>query len=343
MQQIGFGNQPFLVYQHHDAGHPHVHVVSSLIRDDGSRIPTHNIGKNISEPVRKQLEEKYGLVKADKKERSQTKEGSLKVDAQKVQYGKSQTKRGITNVLDTVIDHYKYTSLAELNAVLLQYNVLADRGKEEGRIYQKKGLHYRVLDQRGEKVGVPIKASSIYSKPTLNYLENKFKENELLRESAKKPVRTKISWALYQQPVSLKQFSDALQKERIALVVRRNEQGRVYGITYVDHQTKSVFNGSDLGKEYSANQVLQRFGKEHSVQQKKENILQPQTAASSRQTVMKKTAQQLIPSENTNGPLLGSLLKSVGQVLQPDECSESINKELTKEEQRRKRKQIERE
>jgi hypothetical protein len=26
MQKIGFGEQPFLVYKHNDAGHPHVHV-----------------------------------------------------------------------------------------------------------------------------------------------------------------------------------------------------------------------------------------------------------------------------------------------------------------------------
>src|SRR6478736_9903888 len=28
MQKIGFANQPYLVYQHHDAGHPHIHIVS---------------------------------------------------------------------------------------------------------------------------------------------------------------------------------------------------------------------------------------------------------------------------------------------------------------------------
>ena len=26
MQKIGFADQPYLVYQHHDAGHPHLHV-----------------------------------------------------------------------------------------------------------------------------------------------------------------------------------------------------------------------------------------------------------------------------------------------------------------------------
>ena len=34
---------------------------------------------------------------------------------------------------------------------------------------------------------------------------------------------------------------------------------QVYGITYVDHQTKTVFNGSDLGKAYSAKSILARL------------------------------------------------------------------------------------
>jgi hypothetical protein len=44
MQKIGFGEQPYLVYQHFDAGHPHLHIVSLKVRADGTRIDTNNIG-----------------------------------------------------------------------------------------------------------------------------------------------------------------------------------------------------------------------------------------------------------------------------------------------------------
>ena len=70
------------------------------------------------------------------------------VSAAKVQYGKMETKRAIQNVLDAVINQYKYSSLPELNAVLKQYNVMADRGTENSITYQKKGLYYRILDER---------------------------------------------------------------------------------------------------------------------------------------------------------------------------------------------------
>ena len=85
-----------------------------------------------------------------------------------------ETKRSISNVVGAVFSQYKFTSLPEFNAALKQFNVIADRGKEEGRIYKNRGLVYRILDADGNKVGVPIKASSIGCKPTLDNLEKKF-------------------------------------------------------------------------------------------------------------------------------------------------------------------------
>ena len=50
-----------------------------------------------------------------------------------------------------------------------------------------------------------------------------------------------------------KEFKKRLLERGINTVVRRNTEGRVYGITFVDHSSKSVWNGSQLGKNLSAN------------------------------------------------------------------------------------------
>ena len=65
MQRIGFGRQPYLVYRHYDAAHPHIHLATVNIDSEGNRIETHNIGRNQSEAARKAIEEEYGLVKAE--------------------------------------------------------------------------------------------------------------------------------------------------------------------------------------------------------------------------------------------------------------------------------------
>src|SRR6187399_1218456 len=55
MEKIGFGKQPYLVYQHHDAGHPHIHIITTNIQRDGSRIKMQNIGRNQSEKARREI------------------------------------------------------------------------------------------------------------------------------------------------------------------------------------------------------------------------------------------------------------------------------------------------
>jgi hypothetical protein len=273
MQKIGFGNQPYLLYQHNDAAHPHVHIVTTSIQEDGKRIDTFNIGRNQSEKARKEIEIKFRLTRAENKKSLPY---ELKpVNVQKVQYGKAETKRAITNVLDHVLPLYKYASLAELNATLQQYNIVADRGSEDSRIYKSKGLVYRILDANKQKVGVPIKASLIYNKPTLKNIEANFGRNEKERQRHKQRVTNAIDFALLRSSnPSLQSLITALQKENIRVVLRQNDIGVIYGITYVDHKTKCVFNGSHLGKQYSANAIQERCSadqvltpKQHQLQQ----------------------------------------------------------------------------
>ena len=185
LKKIGFARQPYLLYEHKDVAHQHVHIVTTSIRPDGSRIKLHNIGRNQSELARKQIETEFGLVKA---EDHKGRVFELKsVDVQRVIYGRSQTKQAISNVLSIVLRNYKYTSVPELNAVLRQYNIIADRGSEDSRTYKRNGLLYRILDEKGSRVGVPIKASDFHQKPTLAYLQKRFEVNESERIKHKGP------------------------------------------------------------------------------------------------------------------------------------------------------------
>jgi hypothetical protein len=102
MEKIGFGDQPYLVYQHHDAKHSHIHIVTINIREDGTPIQLHNIGRNQSRQARMEITKEYGLVPAGRN----TKDVILEIegqDAHRMQYGKSDVLNGITHVLHTVL------------------------------------------------------------------------------------------------------------------------------------------------------------------------------------------------------------------------------------------------
>lgn len=256
MKELGFGEQPYLVYRHFDAGHPHLHIVTTNIRHDGSRIDLHHLAIRKSEPARKKLEIDFGLVRAQGHKRDERETNSVRV----AEYGRSETRLAIQNVLEAVLDKYKYTTLAELNAVLGIYNVKADQGAEGSRVSRHGGLLYRIVSDKGEPLGVPIKASLFHSRPTLVRLEVKFSKNKITAGQHKARVKSVID----RLPVQGKEmlFSDMvkiLAGQGITVVKRQNAEGRIYGLTYVDHQSGAVFNGSAFGKAYSAKEMLERF------------------------------------------------------------------------------------
>lgn len=331
MQKIGFGKQPYLVYQHFDAGHPHIHIVSIKVRADGSRIDTQNIGRNQSEKARKEIEQTFGLINADDTKIKQQFE-IKSAYTQKVQYGKSESRKAIANVLEAVLNSYKYTSLPELNAVLQQYNVQADRGNESSRIYQHHGLVYRILDEEGNAIGVPIKASSFYNKPTLKYLEERFLINDAARQSHKSRIKNLIDLSLIKQPKqSLQSLIKALNKEGINTVLRQNADGIIYGVTYVDHQTKCVFNGSILGKQYSAKAILERCNEvQKTPAQKDDFVKQP-------------SFQTMLPGEQL--PTMTTFqnkddIDLLETLLQPEHTSGYVPNQLTKKGKKKRKKRI---
>jgi hypothetical protein len=259
MDGIGFGEQPYLVYQHHDVSHPHIHIACTNIRSDGSRIDFHNIGKSLSETVRKKIEAEFALTPSQG--RGLDKEPKINPAGIKpVKYGKKPTKQSIYNVVIPVVRSYAFASLAEFNAVLKSFNIVADRGREDSIMFQRRGLVYSILDDKGERIGIPIKASALASRPTLDRLEEKFPSNLLKKKNCKGPLRDLITEIFDQnKQVTKERFASELRNRNVDLLFRRSESGQIYGVTFVDHNTRSVFNGSDLGKAYGAKALLERF------------------------------------------------------------------------------------
>ena len=49
------------------------------------------------------------------------------------------------------------------------------------------------------------------------------------------------------------EFKKELTEQGINTVIRRNNEGRIYGMTFIDHESRTVWNGSQLDRNLSAN------------------------------------------------------------------------------------------
>ncbi|WP_341836798.1 relaxase/mobilization nuclease domain-containing protein [Chitinophaga pollutisoli] len=257
MEGIGFGDQPFLVYRHTDTHHPHVHIVTTNIRYDGTQINTQWIRQRKSEPTRMFLEKEYGLIPAS----GRVVDTLLPFQALEdpaMEYGESELKAKISNIVRDVVNTYQFTSLQEFNAILEQYNVYADGGAPNSKLDLTEGLVFWEMNRFREKLGKGIKASIIYGKPTKEKLTELYEIKKSRRSKFKarlvRVVDDAIAAARNQE-----QFAELLATAKVQVKFHLTEKGDPFGITFIDNLTRCVFKGSDLKKGYSAKKILEKI------------------------------------------------------------------------------------
>jgi hypothetical protein len=155
----------------------------------------------------------------------------------------------MSRVLEFVTEQYKYTSLKELNTVLRLYNLEAYRGKENSQLYRHRGLLYRILDENGKYIGVPLKASFFDYKPTLNKLEKKFIKHQSQKQPFLERIRTEMKWQLMSLPETLEKLNHTLAQERIYMILEKDRQGIVREISYIDFRNQCIFSDAELGEQ----------------------------------------------------------------------------------------------
>jgi hypothetical protein len=160
----------------------------------------------------------------------------------------------MASVIRHLPKYYKFEGFGTYNALLSLFNITAEEVKGEYYGIPRQGLAYFALNDKGEKASNPFKAS-LFGKQAgyVQLQQHYFQSKELLKDTPSKALlKTTIEMSL-QATSDEKEFKKRLLERGINTVVRRNAEGRVYGITFVDHSSKSVWNGSQLGKNLSAN------------------------------------------------------------------------------------------
>lgn len=273
MEQMGYGDQPYVVFLHQDIQRKHAHIVSLRIDENGKKISDKFEHKK-SMAICRDLEIKHNLHIPDKKQR--TGEPPTK----KIDYKVGDIKHQIGNITKAVMKNYNFQSFGEYRTLLEMFNVkvVEAKGEHKGRAYQ--GLVYSATNDNGEKVGVPIKASLFGKSVGYEILQKKFEKSKMVIEKSdiKDRLRPIISETM-KRAIGIDDFRKSLLQFGIGCVFRQNEQGRIYGVSFIDYQNQTILNGSRLGKEFSANVFndLLNNPSERNIQQTVNNKSQSET------------------------------------------------------------------
>ncbi len=248
MEKMGFADMPYVVVKHEDIDRHHIHIVALRVRPDGSAIDSRN-NYYRSKEITREIERKYGLHTAER-QRITSDMPIRKVDPN------GDIKRQVANTVKMVGMRYKFQTLGEYNAILSLYNIRCEEadGRVNGREYH--GLVYFATDDEGKTIASPFKASRLGKFARREAIDQRYERSKEWIDI--KPLKKKVS-RIMSQSAGNEDFIARLKAENIDLLLRYTAEGRIYGATYIDHDSMTVLNGSRLGRSFSANALENWF------------------------------------------------------------------------------------
>ena len=248
LDKLGFGEQPYIIYKHMDIDRHHIHIVTVNVNEQGKRLNQDFLFRR-SKRITTGLEEKYNLHKAQR-EKITPDMPIRKVDPS------GDIKRQVANTVKMVGMRYMFQTIGEYNAILSLYNIRCEQtdGRVNGREYH--GLVYFATDDDGKTIATPFKASRLGKFASRTAIDSRFEKAKDKIEVA--PTKRNVDDVLA-NAADKSDFIAKLKVRNIDVVFRYTDEGRIYGVTFIDHGTMTVLNGSRLGKEFSANAINDRF------------------------------------------------------------------------------------
>ena len=246
MEALGYGKQPYIVFKHSDISREHIHIVSLRVDSRGQKI-NDKFEKRRSKQITDILERKFGLIPSSKVADKAVEE------TPKIDITRGNIKEQVASVVRTVLKHYRFCSLGELNAILSAYNLAVEEVKTEFRGKKYDGLVYVPTDDKGDKVSSPIHASDIGRGVGYTAVQNRMQKSKQTIKPLIPTVRRKVLEVMRTSPDTKEKLQQKLEEQGLRVVMRRNESGRIYGITFIDDKEGIALNGSRLGKGYTAN------------------------------------------------------------------------------------------
>ena len=246
MEALGYGKQPYIVFKHNDIAREHIHIVSLRVDSRGQKI-NDKFEKRRSKKITDALERRFGLIPSSKVTDKAMKE------TPKVDIGKGNIKEQVANIVRTVLKHYRFCSLGELNAILSAYNLAVEEVKTEFRGKKYDGLVYVPTDDKSNKVSTPIHASDIGRGVGYTAILNRIQKSKQTVKPLIPTIRNKVLQTMRTSPKTEEELRQRLEEQGLRVFIRKNESGRIYGITFIDDKEGVALNGSRLGKGYAAN------------------------------------------------------------------------------------------
>lgn len=242
MEGLGYGNQPFIIYRHNDIGREHYHIVSVRVDKDGRKIPDHQEHRRCQE-LMKELAPKYGFTigKGEKKEKKDKGPKDERVDYPRFDPEKGDYMKQIEALVELAMK-YHFTTGEQYKMLMKQFGVVV----EEQMIRRKPMLVYYGVDPKtGRKCTAPIPEKDL-NVPAMEEIRKHIEDCKKEKRDKEKQRVANLARIALKNGTSELHTRRILRKKNIGIVFSRTKEGKIFGVTFIDHQTRCVFKSSEL-------------------------------------------------------------------------------------------------
>ena len=237
MAAMGYADQPYIIYKHHDIDRAHYHLVSTRIKLDGHRI--YNGREYIrSQKALQTLSEKYGFTIGH--QAKETKEAKTTIN-----YTFDPTKGDITAQIKAIATEalkYHFTTKNQLKYIFEDYRVQLEFKPGKHGTTQ---LVFRGLGNDGRPCTNKITGEQLQL-PSYADIEAQM---QAAKQSIKKKEITRVdNLANFAATKArhISNFENILRKKGISVHYSLMSDGKIHGLTFIDHATRCAFKASEL-------------------------------------------------------------------------------------------------
>lgn len=238
MDGLGYGAQPYVIYQHNDIDRVHYHVVSVRVNEKGRKIHDFQENRRCLQ-ILSNIAPKYGLSVGNGDGERYV---AMGIDPRRFNPTGGDIMEQI-RIIAQECCRYHMTSFAQFKLIMQAHGL--DVSERTGDTSQ---IVIRGLNQDGIPCTAPITEAALGK---ALYAEYESRALECVgRSGIKKRERGRIcgiSASCLEHTTSERHFKNMLARFDVDIHLHRTKDGRIYGATFIDHSTKCAFKSSELG------------------------------------------------------------------------------------------------
>lgn len=251
MKELGYADVPYRIFRHDDTGRTHYHVVATRIGQDGKKIKD-SFENARCEKICRSLEEKYGYSYGLPDE-SKSKDKGIKQPNETVEGTSEQTrtKKPFVAPFDAGSKDAATVQLRRIHEEAMKWSfttpeqyglLMRKRFNVEAEVYPD-GMHLTGLDK-----DMDARVHLTETQIGMNILQDVLRKCDATKMSAKKAQRERLEKTARQiaeQSESWKDFVRNMHKKGVITAISFTEDGKPFGVTWLDRATRCAFKGSE--------------------------------------------------------------------------------------------------